>query len=489
MLLEVLASHAATAISNVGRRAEIEKRHSQLALLMNSSAEMIRTTRLSQRLQKTAEAIRQLGWQRVVIRAVKDQSMELTNPEDMVTAGLTDEERKFLWTNRMPGQVWRERFGPEFERFRVGEFYHLPWSDPWVRKKFAQGTVSSRLSPEQMVDWNPQDLLYAPLRLADGRIVGILSIDDPVDGKRPTRESLAPLELFIHQAAVAIENAQLIQQLNTARNQIREYADQLELKVKQRTQELVEAQSKLIKTERLAAIGEVAAMVGHDLRNPLTGITGATYYLKMKLASRTSSKAKEMLELIDRDIEYANKIINDLLDYSKEIFLEAKETTPKAIVRESLTLIVVPKNIRVLDLTEDKPTTQVDVDKMKRVFVNIIKNAIDAMPKGGTITTTSTERDGLLEIAVADTGTGMTEDVLRKLWSPLFTTKARGMGFGLPICRRVIEAHGGNISVESAVGMGTVFKLTFPIRPKSEEGGEKVWVNVPESLLSTMTKA
>ena len=88
----------------------------------------------------------------MVIRAVKDQSMELTNPEDMVTAGLTDEEREFLWTNRMPGQVWRERFGPEFERFRVGEFYHLPWSDPWVRKKFAQGTVSSRLSLEQMVD-------------------------------------------------------------------------------------------------------------------------------------------------------------------------------------------------------------------------------------------------------------------------------------------------------------------------------------------------
>jgi signal transduction histidine kinase len=340
-----------------------------------------------------------------------------------------------------------------------------------------------------MVDWDPQDLLYAPLRLADGRIVGILSIDDPVDGKRPTREALAPLELFIHQAAVAIENAQLIQELNTARDQIREYADQLELKVKQRTQELVEAQSKLIKTERLATIGEVAAMVGHDLRNPLTGITGAAYYLKMKLASRTSSKVKEMLELIDRDIEYANKIINDLLDYSKEIFLEAKETTPKAIVRESLTLIVVPKNIRVLDLTEDKPTTQVDVDKMKRVFVNIIKNAIDAMPKGGTITATSTERDGLLEIAVADTGTGMTEDVLKKLWSPLFTTKARGMGFGLPICRRVIEAHGGSVSVESAAGVGTIFKLTLPIKPKSEEGGEKVWVNVPESLLSTMTKA
>lgn len=489
VLLEILASHAATAIGNLEKRAEIEKRHSQLALCMNSSAEMIHTTHLPQRLQKIAEAIRQLGWQRVVIRAVKDQSMDLTNPEDMVTAGLTDEEREYLWTNRMPGQVWRERFGPEFERFRVGEFYHLPWSDPWVRKKFAQGTVSSRLSPEEMVDWDPQDLLYAPLRLADGRIVGILSIDDPVDGKRPTKESLAPLELFIHQAAVAIENAQLIQQLNTARNQIREYADQLELKVKQRTQELVEAQSKLIRTERLATIGEVAAMVGHDLRNPLTGITGATYYLKMKLGSRMSCKAKEMLELIDKDIEYANKIINDLLDYSKEIFLEVKETTPKSITRKALASIDVPKNVEVLDLTENRPRIQVDAEKIKRVFVNIVKNAIDAMPKGGTITITSKEKDGFLEFAFADTGTGMREEVLKRLWSPLFTTKAKGMGFGLPICKRIVEAHGGSVSVESVVGVGTTFKVTLPIKPKSEEGGEKVWVNVPESLLSTMTKA
>jgi PAS domain S-box-containing protein len=489
MLLEILASHSATAIDNLEKRAEIEKRHSQLTLLMNSSAEMIHTTHLQQRLQKIAEAIRQLGWQRVVIRAVQDQSMELTNPEDMVTAGLTNEEREFLWTNRMPGQVWHERFGSEFERFRVGEFYHLPWSDPWVRRKFSEGTVSSRLSPEEMVDWDPQDLLYAPLRLADGRIVGILSIDDPVNGKRPSKESLAPLELFIHQAAVAIENAQLIQQLNTARNQIRQYADQLELKVKQRTQELVEAQSKLIKTERLATIGEVAAMVGHDLRNPLTGITGATYFLKMKLGSQTNSKAKEMLELVERDIEYANKIINDLLDYSKEIFLEARETTVRSIIEEALSLVNVPKKVTVQDLTVDRPRIQADVEKMTRVFVNLIKNAVDAMPNGGKITIACAEMDDFLEVSIADTGTGMTEEVLKKVWSPLFTTKAKGMGFGLPICKRIVEAHGGSISVESAPGVNTVFKLTIPTKLRTEEGGEKVWVNVPESLLSTTTKA
>ena len=300
-LLQILASHAVTAISNLERRKEIEKRSSQLASLMKRSAEMIHSTDLRQCLQTTAKAIRELGWRRVITSA-RDENLDIASPEDIVTAGLTEDERKFLWSNRKTGQKWRERFGPECERFKIGGFYHLPWSDPLVREKFGKGTIPSKLMPEEMVDWNPQDLLYASLRLADGRIVGVVSIDDPLDGKRPTRESLASLELFLHQAAVAIENAKLIQQLNVAREQIREYVDQLELKVKQRTQELTEAQNRLLKSERLAAIGEIAAMVGHDLRNPLTGIAGATYYLKMKSGPKMGKKTKEMLELIEGDI-------------------------------------------------------------------------------------------------------------------------------------------------------------------------------------------
>jgi PAS domain S-box-containing protein len=486
-VIQILASHAATAISNLTKRGEIEKRSSQLASLMKSSAEMIHSTDLRQRLQTTAEAIQELGWRRIVISA-RDENLDIANVEDIVTAGLTKEEKEFLWTNRQPRQVWRERFGQEYERFKIGEFYHLPWSDPWVREKFSKGTVPSYLKPEEMVDWDPQDLLYAPLRLADGRIVGVVSIDDPLDGKRPTKESLAPLELFIHQAAVAIENAKLIRWLNEAKKQIEEYADQLELKVKQRTKELMEAQNRLLKSERLAAIGEIAAMVGHDLRNPLTGIAGATYYLKMKSGPKMNKKTKEMLELIEGDIEYSNKIINDLLEYSREIQLELTETTPKIIIKEALSLVKVPKNIQVSDSTRTEPRIRVDVEKMKRVFINIIKNAIDAMPKGGKLTIKSKKTDGNLEIAFADTGIGMSKDVVEKLWTPLFTTKAKGMGLGLPICKRAVEAHGGNISAESTVGKGTTFTVTIPIQPQLE-GGEKIWVNMQESLLSKTTKA
>lgn len=486
-LLEILASHASTAIGDIKRREELEKRSAQQASLMKSSAEMIHSNDLHQRLQAISDAINRLGWQRIVL-SVRDENLEIVKPEDMVTAGLTDEERGSLWINRQPGQVWRERFGIDFERFRIGGFYYLPWNDPWVQKRFSEGTVSSHLRPDQMVDWHPDDLLYAPLRLADGRIVGVVSIDDPVDGRRPTRESLMPLELFLHQAAVAVENARLIEQLDSARKQIQEYANELEAKVKERTQELVKAQARLVKTERLAAIGELAGMVGHDLRNPLTGIAGAAYYLKSKYDSTIDDRGKEMLEIIEKDIEYSNKIINDLLEYSREIKLELTETDPKSIVKEAVSHLLVPSNVRVVDETQDEPSFRVDEKKILRVFTNILKNALDAMPKEGTLTIRSEKRKGNVTFTFADTGAGMTSETLGMLWTPLFTTKAKGMGFGLPICKRFVEGHGGKISVESVVGKGSTFIVTLPLQPKTEEKEQRVWVNLPEWLLPLVYK-
>ncbi len=269
---------------------------------------------------------------------------------------------------------------------------------------------------------------------------------------------------------------------------LQEYSEHLEELVEKKTRQLKEAHEQLLKAERLAAIGEMAAMIGHDLRNPLTGIAGATYYLKTKLGSKMDKKAREMLELVQKSIEYSNKIISDLLEYSREIRLELTETTPKSIIKDALALIKIPKNIRISDLTENKPKMKIDILKMERAFVNIIKNAIDAMSEGGTLTIASKESNGNLKVAFTDTGVGMPKEVMEKIWIPLFTTKAKGMGLGLAICKRIVEAHGGDICVESIVGKGTTFTVTIPIKPKLE-GGEKVWVNVPESLLSTTTKA
>jgi len=271
-------------------------------------------------------------------------------------------------------------------------------------------------------------------------------------------------------------------------DKLEEYSQQLEALVEKRTKQLKETQNQLLKSERLAAIGELASMIGHDLRNPLTGIAGATYYLKTKLGSETNQKTMEMLEFIEKDIEYLNNVINDLLDYSREIRLELAETTPKSIIKGALSLVKVPENIQVSDLTQDEPKIKIDVEKIKRVFVNIIQNAIDAMPEGGELTITHSEIAGSLEIAFTDTGVGMSKEIMEKLWTPLFSTKAKGMGLGLAICKRIVEAHGGNISVESAVGKGSTFTVTIPIEPKLK-GGENEWLKPSESLLSTTTKA
>jgi PAS domain S-box-containing protein len=460
-------------MENALRKSEENHRNisNKMLGLMKSSAVLLSSADLHKRLQTILDVVCEQGWRRAVI-TLKNEKLETT---DILTAGLTNEEEERLRGHQPSGEVLRERLSSMFEQYRLGEFYYLPWSNALVQEQFKHA-VPSKLKKEEMVDWNPDDLLYVPLRLPGGKVVGIMSMDDPEDGRRPTKESLAPLELFAHQAATAIENAKLIQQ-------VKEYAQHLEEKVEERTKQLKETQQRLVNSERLAAIGELAAMIGHDLRNPLTGIAGATYYLKIKCGSKIDSKSKEMLRIIEKDIENSNKIINDLLEYSRETKLDLIESNPKSIVKIALSAVKIPEKVRVADLTRAQPKIKVDTDKMKRAFINIIKNAVDAMPKGGKLTIESRESNGDLEIVFSDTGVGMSEETLRNICRPLFTTKARGMGFGLSICKRFVEAHGGRISARSTIGKGSTFIVTLPIQPCLEES-EKVWVNMPEHLLS-----
>jgi len=222
----------------------------------------------------------------------------------------------------------------------------------------------------------------------------------------------------------------------------------------------------LREAERLAAIGETTAMVGHDLRNPLTGIAGAVYVLKTISNMKSDSKAREFLDLIERNVEYSDKIINDLLDYSAELHLNLTTTNPRSITTDALRFIAIPENIQVKDLTRNDTQLVADAEKMRRVVVNLMANAVDAMRKGGTLTISSRQSNGDVEIAFSDTGIGMTKETMEKLWAPLLTTKAKGMGFGLAIVKRIVEAHGGSVFVETSAGRGSTFRVKLPIEPE-----------------------
>jgi signal transduction histidine kinase len=246
---------------------------------------------------------------------------------------------------------------------------------------------------------------------------------------------------------------------------LEKHANQLSILVNERTKELVDAQSRLIRSERLAAIGETAGMVGHDLRNPLSSIKNASYLLRKKHLS-SDENGRQTLDIVDQSVERANNIVSDLLDYSREMRLDVDEYSPKILVNYALLSITPPSNVKIIDSTHSFPTIWVDQTKIERVFVNLIKNAIDAMVDGGSVEIASKQVNQTLEITFSDTGGGMSEETMQKLFTPLFTTKTHGIGFGLAICKRIIEAHGGEIAVNSALGKGTTFTVILPIKPQ-----------------------
>ena len=233
-----------------------------------------------------------------------------------------------------------------------------------------------------------------------------------------------------------------------------------------------EMEKRLLKAERFAAIGELSTMVAHDLRNPLQGISNVIHYLKKTTKNAGNEKLASLIPLAEEALKHAENIVRELLDYSANIQLELSEANPKSIVTHALSGMVIPDNIRILDKTQPKPMVHVDSDKITRVIVNLAMNAFDAMPTGGILTIISKASEGCLELSIADSGIGISDEKMRKLWAPFVTTKAKGIGLGLPICKRIVDAHGGRILCESEKGKGTTFTLILPILEKVEKNVE-----------------
>ncbi len=230
-------------------------------------------------------------------------------------------------------------------------------------------------------------------------------------------------------------------------------------------------EERLLKAERLAAIGETTAMVGHDLRNPLQAISTAAYALEKQLTAAANAKTREMIEAVKNSVAYSDKIVNDLLEYSGDIKLELSETTPKSIARDAFLHVKIPANISVLDSTSDDLRLRVDTAKVRRVFVNLIENAVESMPNGGKLAIISNKSNNYVELKLSDTGAVIPENVLRELWKPFITTKPKGIGLGLAICKRIVDSHGGSISADSREGIGTSFTLKLPLTRGQEGGG------------------
>lgn len=370
----------------------------------------------------------------------------------------------------------------------VSKDYHINWANDFIKQ--SKGNVEKK--------WCYHSLNNSDCVCSDCGVKKIF--EDNIDfdsheyyfvdkqGKDSWVEIIAtPIKDFKGNVIAALELTVDITEKKTLQSKLTGYSQKLEQIVEERTKQLVKTQSKLVKSERLAAIGELAAMVGHDIRNPLAAIRNATFYLKKKRLTLNHIKNLSMLEVIDDSVDHANRVVNDLLDYSREIRLEKSEASIYEVLKTALSMISVPKNVKIVDLTNADFKVELDVGRFVRVFVNLITNAIDAMPDGGVLKIKTEFKKAELKITFKDTGIGISDELKKKIFTPLVTTKAQGMGFGLAISKRLVEAHKGSIALKSTYGKGTEVSIKMPIETELKSGGEKIWVNPKESWLLTTT--
>jgi PAS domain S-box-containing protein len=239
------------------------------------------------------------------------------------------------------------------------------------------------------------------------------------------------------------------------------YADVLKKIIDDRTKQISDS-------ERLVAIGQTAGMVGHDLRNPLQTVIGELYLAKNEVVSLADGEVKnnlnESLQVIEEQAVYMDKIVSDLQAFVQPIRIDKKPFCLKELVLEVLESVVAPNNIKVkIKIEDDFPQLKADLHLIKRVLINLITNSVQAMPDGGKLTLTGyVSSQGKVSFTVKDTGVGISRAIKKQIFTPLFTTKPRGQGFGLAVCKRVIEAHGGTISFQSTLGKGAEFTIQFP---------------------------
>jgi len=242
---------------------------------------------------------------------------------------------------------------------------------------------------------------------------------------------------------------------------------ELEKRVVERTRELRETQEQLIRHEKLAVLGQMAGSVGHELRNPLAVINNALYYLKM-VGANGDEKVKEYLGIIQTETHTAEKIITDLLDFARIKSAEVEAVYASELVARVLERYPVPKVVRVrLEIPENLPMLCTDPRQMEQVLGNLVTNACQAMSAGGELTITANQEQEMIAIAVQDSGVGITPENMKKLFEPLFTTKAKGIGLGLVVSQKLTEANGGRIEVESEAGKGSTFTVYLPIKAEA----------------------
>ena len=318
------------------------------------------------------------------------------------------------------------------------DFFPAPQADFFRHKDLEMFTTGAQVTIDQ-----------EPITDADGQLHTLATT------KVPLRDALGEVT---HLVGIIHD----ITRLKAAEDALREANEQLEQRVLQRTIELETAQEELVRKERLAALGQLAGGLAHQIRNPLGSIANAAYVLKRAVGEAPAAAVSSSVEIILEETWRANRLISDLLDYAR---VRAPNQQPISL-RELLESVIVahgvPHRIRVAVHAPDRPLISADEEQLRGALDNLMRNAVEAMPVGGTLRFDARPEGTKMRLAVSDTGSGIAPEVRGKLFEPLITSKPLGRGLGLTTARALIENQGGTLDCE-AVATGACFVVMLPL--------------------------
>ncbi len=348
---------------------------------------------------------------------------------DRGTLYLVDDVKKELWSKVLQGTDMVEirlPIGKGLAGFvaETGETILIPdtYADP-------------RFNPEidRRTGYRTRNMICMPMKNKDGKIIGVFQLLNKNQGSFDT-DDVSFIDALSAHASVAIENAHMAQEM--------------------------------VANERLSAVGKMASVIIHDIKNPMGTLRVYAQVMKRKSGNEEANKlADEMIHQVDRFVNMTQEILDFTRGVSASNFQELEFFDLMNGVLEFIQKDLEKNNIRLKKFAQFKGIVDLDQDKIVRMFYNIASNARDAMPQGGTLTVTTIEQNGYVRIDFTDTGTGMPEEVKKRIFEPFMTYgKKHGTGLGMSIVKKVIEDHNGTIEINSVMGKGTTITIYLPIK-------------------------
>ena len=273
-------------------------------------------------------------------------------------------------------------------------------------------------------------------------------------------------DVLLNAVARAAEKKRLTDEKRRLEQQIKKHTEELEMRVAERTAELVETHNRLVQQERIAALGRAAAQVAHEVKNPLAGLLLYSLHLKSKIDKSSETEAALVDKIVDT-INHLTSTVERILGFARPVNITLRSANLNDITNSVLELLrpqITANRIDVhVSLSEQDAPVMIDESSMQGALMNLILNAIEAMPGGGRLSIGSDRNQQTVHLDITDTGRGISEEGMRDIFEPFYTTKEQGLGLGMPYAKKIIEQHGGRISCVSRLAEGTAIHVELPL--------------------------